>query len=95
MIGIQQVFVPHGCIKRSLGRAIITVLRCFYDYIKINRELRDLDLKKNLEAKIVLCGKRLKSLFLEPNSRLTRLKRCRTITTNGAKLAPVTHESKK
>ncbi|NOR76480.1 MAG: DUF349 domain-containing protein [Draconibacterium sp.] len=27
----------------------------FYDYIKINRELRDLDLKKNLEIKIVLC----------------------------------------
>ena len=29
----------------------------FYDYIKINRELRDLDLKKNLEMKIRLCEK--------------------------------------
>lgn len=29
----------------------------FYDYIKINKELRDLDLKKNLEAKITLCEK--------------------------------------
>ncbi len=29
----------------------------FYDYIKINKELRDLDLKKNLESKIVLCEK--------------------------------------
>ena len=29
----------------------------FYDYIKINRELRDLDLKKNLEVKINLCEK--------------------------------------
>ncbi|MBL4560796.1 MAG: DUF349 domain-containing protein [Labilibaculum sp.] len=27
----------------------------FYDYIKINKELRDLDLKKNLAAKIHLC----------------------------------------
>lgn len=27
----------------------------FYDYIKINKELRDLDLKKNLEQKIQLC----------------------------------------
>ena len=27
----------------------------FYNYIKINRELRDLDLKKNYEAKLVLC----------------------------------------
>jgi hypothetical protein len=29
----------------------------FYDHIKINKELRDLDLKKNLEAKIELCEK--------------------------------------
>ncbi len=27
----------------------------FYNFIKINKELRDLDLKKNLEQKIVLC----------------------------------------
>jgi hypothetical protein len=27
----------------------------FYNYIKINRELRDLDLKKNLDSKIALC----------------------------------------
>jgi hypothetical protein len=29
----------------------------FYDYIKINKELRDLDLKKNLELKIEICEK--------------------------------------
>lgn len=29
----------------------------FYDYLKINRELRDLDFKKNLEQKIRLCEK--------------------------------------
>ena len=29
----------------------------FYGYIKINKELRDLDLKKNLEAKVDLCEK--------------------------------------
>ncbi len=29
----------------------------FYDYIKINRELRDLDLRKNLELKTLLCEK--------------------------------------
>lgn len=27
----------------------------FYDYVKINKELRDLDWKRNLEAKIALC----------------------------------------
>lgn len=29
----------------------------FYDYVQVNKELRDLDLKKNLEAKIELCEK--------------------------------------
>ena len=36
----------------------------FYDYIKINKELRDLDLKRNLEAKIKLCEK-AEDLLLE------------------------------
>ena len=38
----------------------------FYDYIKINRELRDLDLKKNLEIKIVLC-ENAEELLVEPS----------------------------
>jgi hypothetical protein len=38
----------------------------FYDYIKINRELRDLDLKKNLEAKLILCEK-AEELLVEPS----------------------------
>lgn len=38
----------------------------FYDYIKINKELKDLDLKKNLEEKILLTEKSEK-LLLEPN----------------------------
>jgi hypothetical protein len=41
-------------------------VEAFYDYIKINQELRDLDLKKNLEAKIVLCEK-AEELLLETN----------------------------
>ncbi|MDR2362471.1 MAG: DUF349 domain-containing protein [Prevotellaceae bacterium] len=38
----------------------------FYDYVKINNELRDLDLKKNLEAKTLLCEK-MEELLLEPS----------------------------
>lgn len=38
----------------------------FYDYIKINKELRDLDLKKNMEEKIILC-ERAEALLLEPS----------------------------
>ncbi len=32
-------------------------VEAFYDYIKINKELRDLDFKKNLDAKLQLCEK--------------------------------------
>ncbi len=38
----------------------------FYDFIKINKELRDLDLKKNLEIKLELCEK-AEDLLLEPS----------------------------
>ena len=38
----------------------------FYDYIKINRELRDLDLKRNLEAKIKIC-ENAEELLVETN----------------------------
>ncbi|MBN2263482.1 MAG: DUF349 domain-containing protein [Prolixibacteraceae bacterium] len=38
----------------------------FYDYIKINKELRDLDLKKNLDEKIILCEK-AEALLIEPS----------------------------
>lgn len=38
----------------------------FYDFIKINKELRDLDLKKNLEAKIEICEKS-EELLVEPS----------------------------
>lgn len=39
-------------------------VEAFYDYIRINQELRDLDLKKNLESKINLCEK-AEELLLE------------------------------
>lgn len=38
----------------------------FYDYVKINNELRDLDFKKNYEAKIDLCEK-AEALIAEDN----------------------------
>src|SRR5512133_1544311 len=41
-------------------------VEAFYDYIRINQELRDLDLKKNLESKMHLCEK-AEELILESN----------------------------
>lgn len=38
----------------------------FYDFVKINKELRDLDLKKNTEQKIAICEK-AEELLIESN----------------------------
>src|SRR4030043_2227483 len=57
--------VPQNALK-DLWENYHHYVEIFYDYIKINKELRDLDLKKNLEAKVVLCEK-AEELLLEPN----------------------------
>lgn len=55
--------VPQQNIK-DLWDTYHHYVEIFYDFIKINKELRDLDLKKNLEAKIKLCEK-AEELLLE------------------------------
>jgi len=57
--------VPQSSLK-DLWENYHYHVEIFYDYIKINKELRDLDLKKNIEAKIALCEK-AEQLLLEPN----------------------------
>jgi hypothetical protein len=57
--------VPQSNVK-ELWEQYHFQVEAFYDYIKINKELRDLDLKKNLEAKIKLC-ERAEELLLEPS----------------------------
>jgi len=57
--------VPQTSLK-DLWENYHHYVEIFYDYIKINKELRDLDLKKNLESKVLLC-ERAEELLLEPN----------------------------
>ena len=57
--------VPQGSLK-DLWETYHHYVEIFYDYIKINKDLRDLDLKKNLESKIELCEK-AEELLLEPS----------------------------
>ena len=57
--------VPQSSLK-DLWENYHHSVEIFYDYIKINKELKDLDLKKNLEAKVLLCEK-AEELMLEPN----------------------------
>lgn len=67
---IQDKWKEVGQIPRSevngLWQNYHFLIEKFYDKVKINRELRDLDLKKNLDAKIELC-ERVEGLILEPS----------------------------
>lgn len=48
--------VPHTEVN-NLWESYHFLIEKFYEKVKINRELRDLDLKKNLEKKLALCEK--------------------------------------
>jgi hypothetical protein len=62
----------------------------FYDYVKINNELRDLDFKKNLEAKTLLCEKAEK-LILETNI-ITAFNKLQKYHEEWRELGPVARE---
>ena len=64
----------------------------FYDYIKINKELRDLDLKKNLESKVLLCEK-AETLLLEPNP-VNAFRALQDFHNQWREIGPVPQESK-
>lgn len=56
---LQKRWKDIGLVPQSLVRDLWETynyhIETFYNYIKINKELRDLDLKKNYEAKMELC----------------------------------------
>ena len=57
--------VPQQYIK-DLWETYNLHVENFYNFIKINKELRDLDLKKNYEQKVALC-EQAEALLLEPS----------------------------
>lgn len=63
----------------------------FYDYVKINQELRDMDLKRNLEEKIKLCEK-AEELLLEP-SIVNAFKKLQKYHEQWREVGPVPHEN--
>lgn len=83
--------VPQSSLK-DLWENYHHAVEIFYDYIKINKELRDLDLKKNLEAKIVLCEK-AEGLLLEP-SPVSAFRSLQDLHNQWREIGPVPLESK-
>jgi len=64
----------------------------FFDKVKINKELRDLDLKKNLEAKIELCEK-TEELIIE-TSVINSFKRLQKYHEEWKEIGPVPQDKK-
>jgi len=58
---LQEMFNNTGEVpfkeSKNIWNSYHSAVELFYDYVKINRELRDLDLKKNLKAKLELIEK--------------------------------------
>ncbi|MCF8332476.1 MAG: DUF349 domain-containing protein, partial [Bacteroidales bacterium] len=67
---LQEKWKEIGMVPKSevneLWKNYHFLVEKFFDKVKINKELRDLDLKKNLEQKIELC-ERAEELILEPS----------------------------
>jgi hypothetical protein len=83
--------VPQTSLK-DLWENYHHAIEVFYDYIKINKELRDLDLRKNLEAKVLLC-ERAEELLLEPNP-VNAFRLLQDFHNRWREIGPVPQESK-
>jgi len=83
--------VPQASLK-DLWENYHHSVEVFYDYIKINKELRDLDLRKNLELKVQLCEK-AEELMLEPNP-VNAFRLLQDFHNNWREIGPVPQESK-
>jgi hypothetical protein len=83
--------VPQSSLK-DLWENYHHSVEVFYDYIKINKELRDLDLRKNLESKVQLCEK-AEELLLEPNP-INAFRILQDLHNQWREIGPVPQESK-
>ncbi|MCK4288475.1 MAG: DUF349 domain-containing protein, partial [Bacteroidales bacterium] len=83
--------VPQGEIN-NLWQSYHFLVEKFFDKVKINKELRDLDLKKNLESKIKLCEK-TEELLLE-TSILKSFKQLQKYHEEWKEIGPVANDKK-
>jgi len=88
---LQQKWQEIGTVPQTetkkLWSAYNYQVEKFYDYVKINKELRDLDFKKNLEKKIKLC-EQAEELLLEPKV-VTAFKTLQKLHSMWRELGPV------
>lgn len=83
--------VPQGQLNGLLETYHLHVEN-FYNYIKINKELRDLDLKRNLDAKLQLCDEAEK--LVEENNIAESFKQLQLLHARWKEIGPIPKEQK-
>ena len=83
--------VPQANVK-ELWETYNLHVENFYNYIKINKELRDLDLRRNYESKVQLC-EAAEALMLEP-SVVTAFRKLQDLHDRWRETGPVANEYK-
>jgi len=93
---LQEKWKQIGMVPKSelnnLWQNYHFLVEKFFDRVKINKELKDLDLKKNLEAKILLCEK-TEELLLE-NSLIKSFKALQKYHQEWKEIGPVARDKK-
>ncbi|GET29067.1 DUF349 domain-containing protein [Prolixibacter sp. SD074] len=84
--------VPQGKVK-DLWENYHHHVENFYDYIKINRELRDLDLKKNMDKKVGLCD-RAEALAEDESNPVRTFRQLQKLHENWREIGPIPRENK-
>jgi hypothetical protein len=84
--------VPQGKVK-DLWENYHHHVELFYDYIKINRELRDLDLKRNMDLKIGLCV-RAEELVADESNPMRAFKDLQKLHDDWREVGPVPRDKK-
>ncbi|GAB4314419.1 MAG: DUF349 domain-containing protein [Bacteroidales bacterium] len=93
---LQERFKSIGPVPRNEARDLWATYHLhverFFDRVKINRELRDLDMRKNLESKIELCEK-AEELILE-KSIIRSFKTLQQLHDKWREIGPVPEENR-
>ena len=69
------------------------MLSLFYDFVKINRELRDLDLRRNMDLKLELC-KKADELSSNNSDTLSAFRDLQKLHESWREIGPVPRENK-
>lgn len=93
---LQERWRNTGLVPQAQANALLETyhhhVENFFNYVKINKELRDLDLKRNLDAKTALCEEAEK--LLEENDVTNSFKQLQLLHARWKEIGPIPQEQK-